>query len=82
MTPAGTPVLSLVVDCGEKPGELLMPVVMAGEAARALASRLSQGLEVRACGSIRPAHSRIRAAAARAGIEVVADEITLAGARV
>jgi primosomal replication protein N len=80
VTPAGTAVLSLVVDCGEKAGELLMPVVMAGAPARALAARLSQGLAVRACGSLRPLHARNRAGAVRPGVEVIADEITLADA--
>jgi primosomal replication protein N len=74
-------VLSLVVDCGEKAGELQMPVVMAGEPARTLAARLSQGLVVRACGSLRPTHARNRMGAARSGVEVIADEITLAEAR-
>jgi primosomal replication protein N len=58
VTPAGTPVLSLVVDCGDRAGELQIPVVIAGEPARALASRLSQGLAVRAWGSLRPTPAR------------------------
>jgi primosomal replication protein N len=78
VTPAGTAVLSLVVDCGEKAGELQMPVVMTGEPARALAARLRQGLAVCACGSLRPTHARDRMGAARFGLEVLADEITLA----
>ena len=80
VTPAGTAVLNLVVDCGEKTGELRMPVVMAGESARTLAPRLSQGLMVRASGSLRPIHSRSRAGAASPGVEVIADEIALADA--
>jgi single-stranded DNA-binding protein len=72
-------VLSLIVDCGERPGELLMPVVMAGEAVRAVASLLSQGGEVRVRGSIRPARSRARAGPSGSGVEVVADEIAPAG---
>ena len=60
VTPAGTAVLNLVVDCGEQAGELRMPVVMAGESARKLAPRLSQGLVVRASGSLRPTHARGR----------------------
>ena len=81
MTPAGTAVLCLVVDCGEKAGDLRMPVVMAGEPARELASRLSQGLAVRACGSLRSTHTRNRAGVASPGVEVIADEITLADVR-
>jgi primosomal replication protein N len=77
VTPAGTAVLSLVVDCGERAGELRMPVMMAGERVRELASRLSQGLAVRACGSLRPILARNRAGAASLGVEVIADEITI-----
>jgi hypothetical protein len=80
VTPAGTAVLSMVVDCGEKAGELLMPVVMAGEPARALAVRLSRGLAVRASDSLRSTRARDRARAADPGVEVIADEITLAEA--
>jgi primosomal replication protein N len=76
VTPAGTAVLCLVVDCGEKAGELRMPVMMAGERVRELASRLSRGLAVRACGSLRPIIPRNRADAASLGVEVIADEIT------
>ena len=82
MTPAGTAVLSLVVDCGEKAGQLQMPVVMAGEPARALAGRLGQGLAVRACGSLRLIHARSRIGAAHPGVEVLADKITLADERI
>ena len=81
VTPAGTAVLSLVVDCGAKAGELLMPVVMTGEAARAIAARLRQGVEVRAYGSLRQTHLRIRTGTASLDVEVVADEITLADPR-
>jgi primosomal replication protein N len=80
VTPAGTSVLSLVVDCGAKAGELRMPVVIAGESARALAHRLSTGSMVRARGSLRPVPSRQRTAGAAPVVEVIADEITLAQA--
>ncbi len=73
--------LSVVVDCGEKAGELLMPVVMAGEPARVTAARLSQGLAVSARGALRPAPGHNRTGAGRPGVEVLADEITLADAR-
>ena len=77
MTPAGTMVLSLVVDCGTKAGELLMPVVMTGEPARALALRLKSGVEVQIHGSLRPLQSRSRTGTGL-GIEVVANNITIA----
>ena len=81
VTPAGSAVLSLVVDCGAKAGELLMPVIMTGEAARAIASRLSDGVEVHVQGALRQTYLRIRNGLASLGVEVVADQITLVDAR-
>lgn len=78
VTPAGTAVLSLVVDCGDQAGALRMPIVMAGEPARDLAPRLSAGLAVRASGALRATPARSRAGAAGLGVEVIADAITLA----
>jgi primosomal replication protein N len=80
VTPAGTAVLSLVVDCGDHAGALRMPIVMAGEPARELAARLSAGLTVRATGALRATPARNRAGAAGLGVEVIADAITLADA--
>ena len=83
VTPAGTAVLSMVVEAGEKAGELPMPVVMTGESARALATRLKAGVEVRVAGALRATRSRVRPAAQTsglAGVEVIADEITLVDA--
>jgi primosomal replication protein N len=74
--------LSMVVEAGEKPGELLMPVLMTGESARAIATRLKAGVEVRASGTLR-ATRRLRPAAPSAAIaevEVIADEIALVDA--
>mgnify|MGYP001599238636 CR=1 FL=1 len=80
VTPAGTAVLSILVDAGEKPGELLMPVLMTGESARTIAIRLKAGVEVRIAGALRATRSHARLAgqtAGIAGVEVIADEITL-----
>ncbi len=79
VTPAGTAVLSLVVDCGDRAGALRMPIVMAGEPARELARRLSAGLAVRASGALRATPAR--SGAAGLGVEVIADAITLADAQ-
>jgi hypothetical protein len=78
VTPAGTAVLSLVVDCGAKAGDLLMPVVMTGDEARAIASRLKNGIVVRIRGSLRATQSRMRSVMTGLGVEVVAEEIKLA----
>jgi primosomal replication protein N len=83
VTPAGTAVLSIVVDAGEKPGELLMPVLMTGESTRTIGARLKAGVEVRVTGALRATRSHTRPAAQAggvAGVEVIADEITLVDA--
>lgn len=83
MTPAGTAVLSLTVDCGAKAGELLLPVVMTGEAARELGSRLQRGAQVRASGSLHPTLSRRPTGSSNPGalgVEVIADKVALAEA--
>jgi primosomal replication protein N len=78
VTPAGTAVLKLSVDCGAKAGELLMPVVMTGETARTIAAQLSAGVEARVHGSLQQVP---RQGMTSLGVEVVADEITLVNAR-
>lgn len=80
VTPAGTPVMSIVVDCGEQPGEMRMPVVLTGEHARELTTRLKAGFTVRARGSLRPINLRQGRSAAGLGVEVIADEVALAEA--
>jgi primosomal replication protein N len=75
VTPAGTPVLRITVDCGARQGELLLAVVMTGECARELAPRLSAGAEVSVRGSLFAVHRRTKAGLASAGIELVAEEI-------
>ncbi|HEX3408752.1 MAG TPA: single-stranded DNA-binding protein [Candidatus Binataceae bacterium] len=80
VTPAGTAVMSIVVDCGERAGEMRMPIVLAGEHARELTTRLKAGLSVRARGSLRPINLRQGRTSTGLGVEVVADEVTLAEA--
>ena len=77
VTPAGTSVLSLIVDCGAQAGELMMPVVMSGDSVRAIAPRLKDGVEVEVHGSLRQVPSRSRVGAATPGVEVVAHDIAL-----
>jgi len=74
VTPAGTVVLRLLVDCGEPDGQMVMGVQMMGEKTRELVSRLRAGSEIRATGSLQVLRNR----RALNGIEIVADEIALA----
>jgi primosomal replication protein N len=74
VTPAGTAVLRLLVDCGETDGQIVMGVQMVGEKTRELVSRLRAGSEIRARGALQVLLNR----RALDGIEIVADEIALA----
>lgn len=53
VTPAGTPLLRLRIDCGDQPGELVMAVLMAGREARILAAQLKANSMVRLAGVLR-----------------------------
>jgi len=72
VTPAGTPVLDFSVECAEPDEKLSLEVVMAGDAAREIATGLKRGAMVAVTGRLRAAASR---AIGMAGIEVVASLI-------
>jgi hypothetical protein len=74
VTPAGTAVLRLLVDCGEAAEQMVMGVRMTGERTRELASHLHAGSEIRAIGSLQVLRNR----GLPNGIEIVAEEIALA----
>jgi hypothetical protein len=75
-TPAGTPLLRLMIDCGSSGSELALSVVMVGERARILAALLRPGGEVRAIGSLRAVRGRTRGGL----VEVIAGEIEVRSA--
>lgn len=77
VTPAGTALLKLMVECGSPGSDLTMSVVMIGEKARSLAADLVVGRVVRATGSLRSIGGQ--GGQLRNSIEVVADEIALVG---
>jgi primosomal replication protein N len=72
ITPTGTPVLRILVECGDAPEMLALGVVMAGERGRAVCAGLRRGGVVEVSGRLRMAASR---GAPNAGVEVVADRI-------
>jgi primosomal replication protein N len=72
ITPAGTPVLRILVECGDAAERLALGVVMAGERSRAACAGLRRGGVVEVSGRLRTAVSRD---AQSAGVEVVADRI-------
>ena len=71
VTPAGTPILRLTVDCGAAPGELVLSVVMTGEPVRSIAMGLEIGCRVQASGTLRGLRGR-----RVPSFEVVADQIS------
>lgn len=75
VTPAGSPLLRVAVDCGESEHELVMEVVMAGERARDLARALKGGSRIRAAGALRSLRTRGPIAATPAKLEVLADNL-------
>jgi primosomal replication protein N len=75
VTPAGTPLLRLRVDCGDHPGELVMPVIISGDEARALAGQLSAGSVVRLSGVLRVQLASPTRSAAGSVLEVAAHTI-------
>jgi primosomal replication protein N len=73
ITPAGTPVLRLVVECGgDAAQKLALAVLMAGEQGRGVSAGLRRGAAVEVSGRLRLAAAR---GATGAGVEVVADRI-------
>lgn len=78
MTPAGTPVARMVVECGDRPGELPLTVVITGDNARSLASTLKTGQAVTVRGALRALGGSLRSKDSAALLfEVVADEVSL-----
>jgi primosomal replication protein N len=75
VTPAGTALLRLMVECGSPGSDLTVSVVMTGEQARTLAADLAVGRAIRATGSLRSIGGQ--GGQLRNSIEVVADEIAL-----
>jgi single-stranded DNA-binding protein len=80
VTPAGVAVAHLIVDCGERPGELAMAVVLTGEEARILAATLKDGQLVNVRGVLRVLSGTNREGGLRTSrLEVFAREVTAAG---
>jgi len=76
-TPAGTAVLHLVVDCGPRAGEMMLPVVMTGEAAHGVRQELRSGSQVRVKGSLRAVRRRLKSGLFETRYEVMAAAITV-----
>lgn len=77
VTPAGTPLLRLRIDCGERRGELVIPVVMAGDEARTLAEQMKVGSIIRLTGTLR-VQGGVSTRSGGSALEIAAHEIRLA----
>jgi primosomal replication protein N len=77
VTPAGTPLLRLRVDCGERRGDLVMPVIIAGDDARALAEQLRAGSIIRLTGALRVQGGGAARSTEVSVLEVAAHQIRL-----
>lgn len=77
ITPAGTAILRITVDCAERRGELALPVVITGEEAVQLKSRLKSGSEVRVEGTLKPVRRRLPSGVFETALEVMAGSIGL-----
>jgi len=75
VTPAGNPILRIRVDCGERPGDLVMPVIVAGDDARVLAGLLGVGSPIRLTGRLRLQGGRSARAVGGVALEIVASGI-------
>ena len=78
VTPAGAPILRLVVDCGERDSKFVMEVVMSGDSVHELARHLSAATAVRATGVLRQVRGRPLSGVMQQRIEVLADCVTVA----
>ncbi len=77
ITPAGTAVLRLTVDCAERKGELALAVVIAGEEALRLKPLLRRGVGVRVEGTLKPVRRRLPSGIEETALEVMARAIEL-----
>ncbi|MGH7905672.1 MAG: single-stranded DNA-binding protein [Candidatus Binataceae bacterium] len=77
ITPAGTAVLRMAVECGQSEEMLVLNVLMTGEGVRKIAQQLSPGHHVRVAGRLRKPGAGLKSAAGRAETEVIADSIEL-----
>ncbi len=76
ITPAGTAILRVTVDCAERKGDLALAVVITGEDAVRLKSQLKRGNEVRVEGTLKPVRRRLPSGMVEVALEVMAKSIS------
>ncbi len=75
VTPGGTPVLRMTVDCGNDGEELKLPVVMTGDPAMAIKALLEPGRPVRVVGRLRAIGAGLSGLVAHPKFEVIAESV-------
>lgn len=76
VSPRGTTVLRITVDCTSSVGEALaLGVVMTGEDARRIGARLKSGDEIKVEGTLHSVKRRLRSGMTQTVLEVVASAI-------
>jgi single-stranded DNA-binding protein len=80
VTPRGTAVLRMTVDCSAAGEDLKLAVVMLGEPANALKASLAPGQTVKVCGRLRSIRAGANQLRIEEKFEVVADSIERANA--
>jgi primosomal replication protein N len=75
VTPRGTPVLRMIVDCGSVGEELKLTVVMTGDPAMAIKALLEPGRPIKVVGRLRALSGRQAPIAAEPRFEVVAESV-------
>ena len=75
VTPAGTAILRIMVDCAEPGTELSMAVFMTGESAERARRHLKAGLQVKVAGSLRMTRRRPKTGLLETVYEVMAASI-------
>jgi primosomal replication protein N len=75
VTPAGTPVLRMTVDCSNEGEELKLAVVMTGDRAMAIKALLEPGRPIKVVGRLRALGAGLLPIAAHSRLEVLAESV-------
>jgi single-stranded DNA-binding protein len=77
VTPAGTALLRLTVDCAEREGDLAMAVVMTGEGAERSRGSFKPGAQVKVAGTLKTTRRRLKSGLYETAYEVMAASIAV-----
>ena len=75
VTPAGTPVIRFIVDCGAPGEELRLGIVMTGDSALAAKEILQAGRQVKVAGRLRALKAGMKSLRTDEAFEVIAEAV-------